>query len=84
MKVLDLIWGVLLTITIFALTVVFGYQVLEADLKLSIFIGAVSTIALRWILAKALQGVEADFNILREGITIVVLTILTYLIYGQN
>lgn len=84
MKALDLIWGVLLTVIIFALTVVFGYQVLEADLKLSIFIGAVSTIALRWILAKALQGVEADFNILREGITIVVLTILTYLIYGQN
>lgn len=84
MKVLDLIWGVLLTITIFALTVVFGYQVLEVDLKQSIFIGATSTLVLRWALAKALQGVEADFNILREGITIVVLTILTYLIYGQN
>lgn len=46
MKTLDLIWGVLLTIIIFALTTVFGYQVLGVDNKLSIFVGAVSTLIL--------------------------------------
>ena len=81
MKTLDLIWGVLLTVIIFALTVVFGYQVLEVELRPAIFIGAVSTLILRWILAKVLQGVEADFNILREGITILILTTLTYFLY---
>ncbi|WP_457826333.1 hypothetical protein, partial [Staphylococcus aureus] len=60
-----------------------GYQVItNEDLKLSIFIGTFGTFIGRFTLAKALQGVEADFNPYRETLTLIGLIIITYMYYG--
>lgn len=82
MKIVDTLWGIALTVMMYAILTTIGYQVItDEDLRLSIFIGAISTFIGRFVLAKALQGVEADFNIYRETLTIVILITVTYLYY---
>ena len=83
MKIADTLWGIALTVMMYAILTTLGYQVItNEDLKLSIFIGAISTLLGRFALAKALQGVEADFNIYRESLTIAVLIAITHFYYG--
>lgn len=82
MKYVDLVWGVLLTIMVYAIMFTLSYQVItNEDLRASIFIGITTTIIIRFTIAKLLQGVEADFNIIRDGITAVILAVLTNLYY---
>ena len=82
MKIVDTLWGIALTVMMYAILTTLGYQVItDEDLRLSILIGAISTFIGRFVLAKALQGVEADFNIYRETITIAILIVITYLYY---
>ena len=83
MKILDTLWGIALTVMMYAILTTLGYQVItNEDLKLSIFIGTFGTFIGRFVLAKALQGVEADFNPYRETLTLIGLIIITYMYYG--
>ena len=83
MKILNTLWGIALTVMMYAILTTLGYQVItNEDLKLSIFIGTFGTFIGRFALAKALQGVEADFNPYRETLTLIGLIIVTYLYYG--
>ena len=83
MKILDTLWGIALTIIMYAILTTLGYQVItNEDLKASIVLGAMSTLIARFGLAKALQGVEADFNPYRETLTLIGLIIITYIYYG--
>ena len=81
-KIIDTLWNSALTVMIYTLFTTLFYQViLNEDLKASIVLGAISTLIARFGLAKALQGVEADFNIYRETLTLVGLIITTYMYY---
>lgn len=83
MKIIDTLWGIALTVMMYAILTTLGYQVItNEDLKLSIFIGTFGTFIGRFALAKALQGVEADFNVYRETLTLIGLIIITYMYYG--
>ena len=83
MKILDTLWGIALTVMMYAILTTLGYQVItNENLKLSIFIGTFGTFIGRFGLAKALQGVEADFNPYRETLTLIGLIIITYMYYG--
>ena len=79
---LNHIWGSIITIFIYAICVVFFYQVLfeYKNYQISIFISAPITILIRFIIAKILQNVEVDFNIYRETLCIII-SILTIYFY---
>ena len=80
---MNTIWGIILTVIIYAITAVFTVQFLEIEsLYLVVFIASVFTLITRFILAKALDNVEADFNPIREGLTIAILILLTCLKYN--
>jgi hypothetical protein len=83
MKVINTLWGILLTIMMYAILTTLGYQVItNEDLQFSMFFGSICTLLGRFALAKALNNVEADFSFIRELLTIVALILLTLKIYN--
>lgn len=84
MKVLDNIWGILVTVIVYAILFVFSYQVItnEQLINSALFAGCLTPI-LRFAMAFILQNTEVDFKIYREAITIVLLLIATILWYPK-
>ena len=78
MKVLDDLWGIAITTIMYAILTTLCYQVIyEGNLEFAYFFGFLTTLIFRWILAKALQGVEVDFDLIRELFTLVILLLIT-------
>lgn len=83
MKIADTLWGIALTVMMYAILTTLGYQVIyEDNIEFAYFFGFITTLISRWLLAKALSGVEADFNLIRELSTLVLLVLITRHFYA--
>ena len=83
MKLLDNLWGIAITIMMYAILTTLCYQVInEGNFEFAYFFGFVTTLISRWLLAKALQGVEVDFKLIMELVTLIILIIITRYFYA--